>query len=142
MLRLSLILLTILYIGAFAQKSQGTLTVEITGFENDNGTARILIFNNAKYFPEDDKHAYDKKVTKIKNNKATFTFENIPYGTYAIAVLHDENDNMKMDYNFLGVPKEDYGFSNNARAVLKAPSFEDCSFTVNSAYKKITIEVD
>ena len=55
-------------------------------------------------------------------------FEGIPAGTYALVVLHDENMNGKVDTNWIGIPKEGYGFSNDAKASFSAPSFKDASF--------------
>ena len=62
-----------------------------------------------------------------------FVFENIPNGKYAIMAYHDENNNGKLDTNFLGIPKEGYGFSNNAKGKFSAPSFEKASFDVINA---------
>lgn len=62
---------------------------------------------------------------------ASITFEAIPYGRYAIAILHDENDDMKMNKNFFGLPREGYGFSNNVMGTLGPPSFGKSSFLHN-----------
>lgn len=67
-------------------------------------------------------------VIKIRKAQARCDFEDIPPGTYAMAVVHDENMNGKLDTNWLGIPTEGYGFSNNAKAVLSAPPFSDASF--------------
>ena len=56
------------------------------------------------------------------------TFEDIPEGTYAVSIFHDENDNGKMDTNFLGIPSEDYGCSNDASGFLGPPKWEDAKF--------------
>ena len=54
----------------------------------------------------------------------------LPHGEYAIAVFVDANGNGKMDKNFLGIPKEQYGFSNNVMGRMAAPSFEQAKFEV------------
>ena len=54
----------------------------------------------------------------------------IPDGEYAIAFFIDANGNKKLDKNFLGIPKEQFGFSNNAMGTLSAPSFEQAKFKV------------
>jgi len=59
--------------------------------------------------------------------QARCDFEDIVPGTYAFAVIHDENMNGKLDTNSLGVPKEGYGFSNDAKTSLGAPSFSAAS---------------
>lgn len=52
-------------------------------------------------------------------------------GTYALAVYHDENGNRKFDKNWLGIPSEPYGISNNPGFRLGAPPFEEAAFKVN-----------
>ena len=69
--------------------------------------------------------------------------ETIPFrmGMYGIAVFHDENKNGKMDKNFLGIPQEAYGFSNNMRVTFGPPKWEKSKFVVNTATTDIAIEV-
>lgn len=67
-------------------------------------------------------------------------FANIPPGKYAMVVIHDENMNGKLDTNWLGVPNEGYGFSNNAKALLSAPSFSDASFLYNGQNINMTLK--
>jgi uncharacterized protein (DUF2141 family) len=64
---------------------------------------------------------------KAKRGETTHRFENLPPGQYAVQVIHDENDNGKFDSNFLGIPSEGYGFSNNPR-VMRRPTFEEARF--------------
>ena len=73
------------------------------------------------------KGAYSKKISLKK-------------GVYAIKVLVDNNDNGKIDINFFGIPKEQFGFSNNVRGILGVPKFEKASFKLNSN-KKIEIKL-
>ena len=67
-------------------------------------------------------------VIKVRHTQARCDFADIPPGTYALAVIHDENSNGKLDTNWLGIPTEGYGFSNDAKALLGAPSFAAASF--------------
>ena len=76
----------------------------------------------------------------ITDDGATVLFENIPNGTYAIAVVHDENDNKKMDTNFFGIPKEGYGVSNNKYPKMSEPSFDDAKFSLKED-KEISIKM-
>ena len=70
----------------------------------------------------------------------TVQVKDLPYGTYAVSVLDDENSNLDMD-NFLGIPKEGYGFSNDAEVKISPPKFEECSFVIDQPLKKISIEI-
>jgi uncharacterized protein (DUF2141 family) len=110
----------------FAEANKGKIIMQVNGFKNSTGTARILIFSakEAKYFPADQSKAYAKHVVPIKNNKVSFTFENLPYGDYAISVHHDEDNNGKVNTNFFGIPNEGLGGSNDAKGFFGPPSFE------------------
>ena len=67
------------------------------------------------------------------------TFE-IPAGTYAVGYYVDVNENEKLDTNFFGIPKEEYGFSNNVRGKFGPPTFESASFILD-AYHKLRLEI-
>jgi uncharacterized protein (DUF2141 family) len=62
--------------------------------------------------------------------------------TYAIAAIHDENRDGKLETDWMGVPKEGYGFSNNAKGRLGPPSFEAASFSYNGQSLNITITLE
>ena len=81
-------------------------------------------------------------VIKIRDKQARCDFEDIPRGTYALAVVHDENMNGKLDTNLLGMPKEGYGFSNDAKALFGAPSFSAASFPYDGQNLELTISLN
>jgi uncharacterized protein (DUF2141 family) len=122
-----------------AENSQ--LTVNIINTESNEGQLIIYLHNNAEYFPKERDKAFKVIKTTIKNNKVKITFSDIPNGTYAIAVHHDDNGNNKVDTNFLGIPNEDFGASNDAKGLMGPPSFEDASFKVEGN-TTITIDMD
>ena len=74
--------------------------------------------------------------------EATVVFEDIPQGTYAIKVFHDANENSEHDTNFLGIPTESYGFSNDARGTFGPAKFADAKFDVKQANQIITITME
>ena len=80
-------------------------------------------------------------VIKIREMQARCGFSDIPPGTYALGVIHDENMNGKLDTNRLGIPVEGYGFSNGARALLGAPSFAAASFQYDGQGLELTINL-
>ncbi|MBE7169791.1 MAG: DUF2141 domain-containing protein [Williamsia sp.] len=110
----------------------GKLTVEITGLHNNKGYVLLSLFSQKEGFPSHPDKAYANDRTSIKDGKAFFEFKSLPAGTYAIAVLHDENENLKMDTKFLGLPKEGYGFSQDPTLVFGPPSFKNASFQHNA----------
>ena len=80
-------------------------------------------------------------ILKIRETQARCDFEDIPPGTYALAVVHDENMNGKLDTSWLGIPKEGYGFSNDVKAVRGAPSFSDATFEYDGQNLKFTLSL-
>jgi uncharacterized protein (DUF2141 family) len=106
----------------------GTLAVQIEGLRNSEGTIHIGLFDGPAGFPQDTA-AMVRSATRVlaEVGERVIRFEGLAYGEYAVAVLHDENASGAMDTNFLGIPKEGLGFSNNPRIVFGAPSFESCS---------------
>jgi uncharacterized protein (DUF2141 family) len=78
---------------------------------------------------------------KVPETTARCDFENIPSGTYALVVVHDENMNGKLDTNWLRVPKEGPGFSNDAKASFSAPPFSDASFGYDGQTLDLTIKL-
>lgn len=69
---------------------------------------------------------------KIQNNSALFTFSDVEAGSYSIAIFHDKNCNNKLDTNFLGIPKEGFGFSNNPKIRFSEPSLSEQLFVVTN----------
>lgn len=113
-----------------AQQSTGNeVTVTILNIKSNNGKVLVALFNSeASFLNKGTKAAY----SKIENNRSTVTFKDVPNGIYAISMYHDENDNNKMDTNFLGIPMEDYGCSNNAKGFMGPPKWEDAKFEINN----------
>jgi len=78
---------------------------------------------------------------KIQSDQADLTiiFKKLTKGKYAFRFFQDENGNGKMDFNFLGIPKESWGYSNDARGFMSAPKIED-AFVDLTASKKIVVK--
>ena len=117
------------------------LVVQVTGIENDDGKLMIALSNT--------KEDYDKRgeafrggAAEIKDGAVFFTFQNIPAGEYAIKVFHDEDGDRELDTGFLGIPSEDYGFSNNAPGIFGPASWEDAKFLLNTENDTIWISLD
>ena len=119
----------------------GDLIVIVTGLENDEGKAMIALSNSQEDY-EKKGESYRGGMAPIKNKKAVWKFENILYGTYAIKVFHDEDDDDEMDTNFIGIPSEDYGFSNNADGSFGPASWEDAKFLFEAKLDTVVISVE
>ena len=73
------------------------------------------------------------EIVDIEDQSCTVTFKDVPAGTYAVSYIHDENGNGKMDTNFMGIPKEGYGCSNNAKGFMGPPKWEDAKFELTES---------
>ena len=106
-----------------------TLTIHITGFRDNKGTAGGVVFASPEGWPEDRDKAIVSGGFPIADRQAFQTYQ-VPPGRYAAVVIHDENSNMKLDRNFFGIPREGFGFSNNPHVVFSAPSFQNAEVPV------------
>tara|TARA_B100001059_G_C17778069_1_gene552460 strand:+ start:1031 stop:1453 length:423 start_codon:yes stop_codon:yes gene_type:complete len=123
--------LTLLFPTLFVAQSIADLTVQISNIKNNNGLVQLGLYNDASKFPKVGE-TYKMVRVRTKGNQSFYTFKNLPLGKYALAIYHDENANKICDTNFFGIPKEAYAFSNGIRPRFSAPSFQSCSFMVNS----------
>ena len=115
------------------------LTVQTSGFSSSEGSVYIAVYREKDEFPVFGKQ-FKGKIVAIDGKTTKVVFNDLPTGKYAIAAYHDKNNNKKLDKNQLGIPQENYGFSNNARRTFSAPSFEEASFMV-STHKTININL-
>ena len=128
---------------AFAQSSSCPgIHVKILNIRDNTGTVDCALFDSPVGYPIDALGSATKvMVMKVRNEEAHCDFEEISPGTYALSVIHDENMNGKLDTNWLGIPKEGYGFSNEARALLGSPSFSAASFQYDGGTLDLTIRL-
>lgn len=117
----------------------GSITIKITGLRSASGNLLVALFNAKKGFPDKPERAIDGRSIKA-GNSCEIVFDNVPYGTYAISVLHDENGNRKMDKNIIGIPKEGFGTSNNPKIRRGPPTYEDSQ--VHLDRRELALEID
>jgi uncharacterized protein (DUF2141 family) len=108
----------------------------VTGFQQASGQIRIAVYNNSNGFLTPER-VYKKIVLEVNQSILKHTVR-LPQGNYAIVLYQDNNSNGICDKNFLGIPIERYGFSNNIRPVLSAPSFTSTMIKVK---KDLEIEI-
>ena len=128
---------------AFAELSSCPgIHVKILNIRNSTGTVDCALFDSPVGFPKEALlSAKNVMVLKVRESQARCDFEDISPGTYALAVIHDENMNGRLDTNILGIPKEGYGFSNDVKALLRAPSFSAASFRYDGGILEMTISL-
>lgn len=110
----------------------------IEGINELKGEIRIAMFDSKEKYTKDPIHAI---VLPVDSTTIIWTQEMLPFGEYAIAVYHDKNENGKIDTNFLGIPKEDYGFSNDARGRFGPASWQDSKFIVEDNFYSTSIKI-
>ena len=115
------------------------IQLEITGIKNNTGFIQISVFKSDTDF---DKDIFIKVIAVPASSEFQVSIPNLEVGRYAIAVYHDENKNQKLDKNFVGIPKEGYGFSNNAVGKLGPPKFSETSFSLDTNLKKLSIRMN
>ncbi len=127
----------------FAQAECPAINVKIQNISNNTGVIACAIFESGEGFPGKFlKFASKIMITQISGTDASFEFSDILPGKYAIAVIHDENYNGELDKNFLGIPKEGYGFSSGAEVTLSAPSFSDAEFLYDGGVLQMSIKLN
>jgi uncharacterized protein (DUF2141 family) len=114
--------------------------VHIDGFRNQKGNAGVSVFKSADGWPEKNDKSFFHTGHPFAGDKTTIELQ-LPLGRYAIAVLHDENSNHKLDRNLIGWPKEGFGFSNNPKVGLTAPSFDTAAMRINCPVTETTIHL-
>ncbi|WP_242044933.1 DUF2141 domain-containing protein [Anabaena azotica] len=106
------------------------LTVEIKGLKNQKGSLRLSLFSNEQGFPHRSDRAVAYRCVEAKEAPVSVTFDQLAPGRYAVAVIHDANNDGKLNTGILGIPKEGFGFSRNPRIGIGAPSFQDTAISV------------
>lgn len=112
--------------------AQSKLEIEIVNLENDKGLISLELLD------ANNQSVKSAKGT-IKNQKCTMVLDNLKDGKYAIRYIHDANSNGKLDTNWIGIPTEGYGFSNNAYGTFGPKDFAEWLFDLNG-YTKIVLK--
>ncbi len=129
---LLLVCLIHLFSTTLLQAQFQSIVVHVSQIHPIEGELSVALYNKAADFPHHRK-VYKAKTPKVNASTMSVRFDSLPQGTYAIAVYHDRNANKKLDKNMLGAPTEPYGFSNNARRLMSAPSFEESTIKLNGS---------
>ena len=133
------VLTTVILFGALTimvAQNTHTILIDFKGIKSDKGALYVALYNTEKSFL---KEGYKGEIVKVKDKKATVEFRDIPEGAYAVSCFHDINNNKKMDTNFIGIPKEPIGISNDAKGFMGPPRYKEAKFLVN---KDMSLEIN
>lgn len=117
----------------------GDLAVAITEVRASTGLVTVAVVDSAAAFDGQAKPVRTAG-TPPAGDTATFAFDDLPPGRYAVIVTHDENGNGRLDMNAMGMPLEGYGFSNNPQ-VMRKPTWDEAAFEVGADKASLTIEL-
>ena len=142
--RWKMALLVLLVSGiASAEKEVSSRKISVTaaGLRSDDGKVLVYLYSSKKGFPTKPAKAIRKKTGTIKDGKAYVSLTDVPHGTYAVSVIHDEDGDGKLDTNWLGIPKEGVGVSLNAKGKAGPPKYKDAKFVLDADEKKLKITI-
>jgi uncharacterized protein (DUF2141 family) len=126
-----------------SQNTNGTLKITITGIKDSNGEIIFYLFNKKDGFPNDKAKAFKYIIGKIINGNCTVSFENLPFGEYAVYSFHDENNDKKLNTTWYGKPTEGVAVSNNAKgSIAGPPSFEAAKLDFKRQLEVLTIKMN
>ncbi|MEQ9402446.1 MAG: DUF2141 domain-containing protein [Cyclobacteriaceae bacterium] len=114
--------------------TQHDLQIVISQIEKPEGEVGIWLYRNEESYMVRTK-SQDHLWVPVKQKTVTATFPNLPQGEYAIVIIQDLNGNKNLDTNFIGLPKEPYGFSNNPSTTFGPPSFQGAKFSITENMK-------
>lgn len=121
-------------------KQRGKLIVKFEGIKESKGNIKIALCNSADNYT-DHQNPFIGKDISAKKDYVIAEFSDLPFGTYAIKAFHDADSDNDLTTNFLGIPVEDYGFSNNARGTFGPPSWEKAKFRFDNENQVIEITI-
>jgi uncharacterized protein (DUF2141 family) len=108
-----------------------TLTITAEGVSNGDGVVGVLVFNSPQGWPTDNGRAFRAVAVRAHQGAVEIRVSDLPPGAYAAVVLHDLNENRKLDRTWFGKPREQWGMSKNPPVHFSAPSFGQARFTLS-----------
>lgn len=116
-----------------------TLTIHLDGFRNDQGEAIVSLFRGERGFPDDVAASAVTVHVVIRERRATAVFTGVPFGDYAVSVLHDEDGDGQMATGLLGTPREGFGFSGYPDYRFGHPVYAQVHFLLVEPQREMTI---
>ena len=133
-------LLVLLFVLAGVESfGQHQLFVQVDGLPAAQGQLLYSLYRSGDGFPDDPSKAFKKGAIPVSDRSVRYSIDQLPYGDYALSIIHDRNGNGKLDMNSMGIPTEAIGFSNNVMGAFGPPKFSRARFTVNSTKLELPV---
>jgi len=126
-----LLIVFFIAINQFAYSQTYNIELSISNINKLKGEVLIAVYNIEETFLN-RKKSYKEYKKEVKSESMLFVIKDIPQGEYSIAIFHDEDSNGRLKRNFLGIPSEDFGFSNINSMIFSQPSYEETKFYLKS----------
>ncbi len=140
--RISFPAFVLLFFMVSADLAETTVVIQFHNIRGEEGNMLISMYDAPNQFPYQPKWKYLISKSRLMEQGNRFHIKEVKSGKYAIAIFDDENCDTVMQKNFLGIPKEGYGFSNNPKPSIKgAPAFDDCMFAVSEGAENL-VEIE
>ena len=124
---------------SLTQPKKGNLKVLVNNIKGNTGQLAFYLFNSDDGFPMKTGKALMQGFVKATGNTAEYAFTNLAAGTYAVFVFHDADNDKKLKTNFVGMPKEGMGVSNNAKGHFGPPDYDDAKFEFKNSGQVVTV---
>jgi len=137
----AVMLFTLVLLLEAPQAPAETLTVTVTGLRGGKGTLFVTVWNDGGRFLKDVRQAAARRMVPVSGPEMTVVVEGLPRGVYAVTAFQDENGNGELDRNFLGLPREPVGASNDARGKMGPPKFKAAAFELSGPSREVPIRL-
>ena len=122
------------------QAGPAEVDVRVQSLRNANGVVRLCLTREPAYFPNCDRDPAAVSRTVPARAAGMVRFQGLTPGIYALGVIHDENNNGRLD-TFLAIPREGFGFSRNPRLRMGPPRFDDVRFAVGAGRSALAVRM-
>lgn len=131
----------LLWAGTARAAGSGDMKIDIGPLHSAQGQVIVAIYDNNDGFPLDLNKAKLLRRVPVVGDSVELSFEGLPFGTYAVAAIHDENQNNTLDTSWIGIPKEGVACSNDAHGTFGPPSFKDAAVQFQSAGQVVALKM-
>ncbi len=118
-------------VNAQNNKPKAEVRIVVYNIKNTNGNIKGGLFSSKEDYENKKSTAFKRNRVNIDKDKATLIFTDVPYGDYTAKIFHDENNDVKVNTNWIGIPSEGFGISNNAIGTFGPQSYDKAKFTVD-----------